>query len=451
MSGRDALFDVAEELIRRAVAAGADQAEAAVAWTRQAETRIENGEVHTAQALEETSFGLRVFAGRRLGFATANTIRPGDLQACVEEAIAQARTTPSDPANGLPPSYAIRPVPGLFDPKLAGLDVSWTTRTARRLVDRVAARDPRVRVDSGEVTLETSSFALVSTEGTRAFEESTTARGYLFGMAVEGDQVASFDYDGSATHSLGQAESLFDAAADRFVEKCLAGLGARPGKSYRGAVVLSPEAVAEFLLEDLIAAASADNVRKGKSRLAGKIGKKIAARSFTVIDDPTQPGAVGSCAFDREGVPTRRYPIVEHGTLKGYLFNHYEAKVAGLPEGSTGHAVGSATSLPQIGPHRLEVLPGDTSLADLLEGGPVVYVGRFSGSTNPVTGEFSGVVKNGFLCENGRRQPVNETLVAGNLFDALARISGLSRERRLVGGTRLVPAVRLEDVSVTAG
>ena len=68
-----------------------------------------------------------------------------------------------------------------------------------------------------------------------------------------------------------------------------------------------------------------------------------------------------------------------------------------------------------------------------------------------MTGDFSGVVKNGFLVERGERRPVREVLVAGNLFELLMRISALSRERQEINGSALVPAIRAEDVSITAG
>jgi PmbA protein len=80
-----------------------------------------------------------------------------------------------------------------------------------------------------------------------------------------------------------------------------------------------------------------------------------------------------------------------------------------------------------------------------------VWVGRYSGSTNAVTGDFSGVVKNGFLLQGGQRRPIREVLIAGNVFELLGRISAASRERRDVGGSVLVPALRAEDVSITAG
>jgi PmbA protein len=80
-----------------------------------------------------------------------------------------------------------------------------------------------------------------------------------------------------------------------------------------------------------------------------------------------------------------------------------------------------------------------------------VQVGRYSGSTNAVTGDFSGVVKNGFLIRGGEKRPVREVLIAGNVFELLQRISAASRERHEINGSALVPAIRAEDVSVTAG
>jgi PmbA protein len=84
----------------------------------------------------------------------------------------------------------------------------------------------------------------------------------------------------------------------------------------------------------------------------------------------------------------------------------------------------------------------------------VVWVGRFSGSSNPVTGDFSGVVKNGFLIEGGEgndRRPIRETMIAGNLFETMMRIEALSADRRLLGGTALLPSIRIGAISVTSG
>ena len=78
-------------------------------------------------------------------------------------------------------------------------------------------------------------------------------------------------------------------------------------------------------------------------------------------------------------------------------------------------------------------------------------VTRFSGSTNAATGDFSGVVKGGFLVRDGEQQAIDETTIAGNLYDCLAQISGISNETRRIQGTIEAPWIRIDDVSITAG
>lgn len=76
---------------------------------------------------------------------------------------------------------------------------------------------------------------------------------------------------------------------------------------------------------------------------------------------------------------------------------------------------------------------------------------RFSGFPDPVSGDFSGVVKGGFMIENGEiTRPLIETLIAGNLFELLPRISGLSRETERIESL-VAPYIRIEEVSITGG
>jgi PmbA protein len=180
--------------------------------------------------------------------------------------------------------------------------------------------------------------------------------------------------------------------------------------------------------------------------------QQIAAPILGIWEDGRVPGGATSSAFDREGMPIRRRALVSAGVLQGFLYNHYEARAAGDGSTSTGNAGGGVGSLPMVSAHRLEVDAGDVAMASLVASGErAIWVGRYSGSTNAVTGDFSGVVKNGWLLGGGERQPLREVLIAGNVFELLNRISAISRERQEIGGSALVPAIRAEDVSITAG
>ena len=447
------LLDLCDSLVAAARRAGADDVEAIASSGTRVETALENDDVHTAHVSDETTFGLRVFVDGALGFVTANRLDRESLDACVNEAIAQARVMPKDPYNGLPEPAPASEVPGLWDDAVAGLSVEETAKRARELVERVKSVDSRVRVDSGSVAAGAHHGAIVSSAGTRVVESSTSLDAHLFGMAVDGDEIASFDYDGESTRAFAGFDRHLAELGERFARKCLFGLRPERARSFKGLILLSPEALAEFVLPSLTSVMAADAVRKGRSPLADKLGKRIAAESFTLIDDPVRAAGPASSATDREGVPTRRAALVERGVLKTFLYNHYEACAQGHGVRSTGHASGSASSLPGIAPSQLEVAAGDAALATLRDGGsaPIVYVGRFSGSTNAVTGDFSGVVKNGALLEHGGEKAIKETTIAGNLYELLEHIVGISRERREVGGVTLVPSILVDGISITAG
>jgi PmbA protein len=142
-------------------------------------------------------------------------------------------------------------------------------------------------------------------------------------------------------------------------------------------------------------------------------------------------------------------PLVEDGVLQGFMYDGRESRAAGVR--STGHAQGGATSLPRVGPGALVLAPGGVPRDELERMDRGVIVTRFSGSTDPVSGDFSGVVKGGFLVEGGERRPIHETTIAGNLWTCLENVSARSDEAAVHYGSRAYPALRVEDVSITAG
>jgi PmbA protein len=193
-------------------------------------------------------------------------------------------------------------------------------------------------------------------------------------------------------------------------------------------------------------------VRTGKSRLRDRIDQPIAADAFELVDDGSLAGRPGSGSFDREGVAPRSLPLIERGVLRSFLYNTREARAAGR-ERSTGHASGGSRNPPGIGPSNLLVAAGPLAEAQLVaEVERGILLNRFSGNTDPVSGDFSGVAKGSYLIERGTEPvPIQETLISGNLFELLEALSGVARERRWIDGSVLAPALRLEGVSVTAG
>jgi PmbA protein len=433
-----------KELTRR----GADEAEAFVVSAREIAVSVENNQLKTATSQAHEGIGLRAHRARSLGFASVNQLDEQAISEAVSAAAALAAATPPSPYNQLPGPSDLREVPGLYDPHLAGVDVSAVAALAQDMVTRIRDEDARVVIESGDVTAVVLATAVANSLGVLREQRTTLIAATALTVAREGEQVSSFQYETTVSRTLAGLR-LEDACKD-LVGRTVSSLGAGPGESFLGTIVLSPGALAELLIPILVHSVSADSVQKGMSRFAGKMGQAVASDLVTVTDDGTMPGGPASQCFDREGVSPRPVTIMGGGVLEGLLHNHQSALRANVK--STGHAAGGYRNPPgAIGATNLVLSPGADSKEDLIDGiDRGLLVTRFSGQPNAISGEFSGVVKGGFLIRSGRlTRPVMGTLIAGNVFDLLPKVSGVSSDTKWVGSASL-PYLRIEDVSVTA-
>ena len=217
-------------------------------------------------------------------------------------------------------------------------------------------------------------------------------------------------------------------------------------------VLLAPEA-AFLVTMPLAAALSGEALWQRTSPLLGKEGERILSESFTIWDDPLRPSDPYGRAFDDEGTPCRRRPLVEAGCLRGYLYDLRTASL--LAENPTGNGFkralfgGGPWASPVPWPARVAIQPGKTPWRELLalERGLLLYGGMGFHSSNYLQGQFS-VQGLGFYVEDGR--PVGRLsgiMVAGNIYQELAQPLTLSSEQRELPGAVapfiLVPALQV--------
>ena len=97
----DRLSELAEDVIRRARAAGASHAEVAASIDSGLSVNVRLGEVETVEHTRDRGFGLTVYFGQRKGSASTADLHPDSIQATLDQACAIARYTEADPASGL--------------------------------------------------------------------------------------------------------------------------------------------------------------------------------------------------------------------------------------------------------------------------------------------------------------------------------------------------------------
>ena len=188
------------------------------------------------------------------------------------------------------------------------------------------------------------------------------------------------------------------------------------------AVYLTPQAVSGFLWA-VNMGVNGRNVAKGTSPLRDRLGEQVFDPHLTLIDDPHVDYCPAAAEIDGDGVPTRRSTIVEKGVLKMFLYDLDSAGLAGAEP--TGHRGCS--------PYSAEILPGDKPSESLLAS---VHDGLYVkgvmglGQSNIINGDFACNVSLGYRIRDGEFVGrVKNIMIAGNLYDILARDVGISSDR----------------------
>jgi PmbA protein len=442
------LLKLCDRAVESAIKAGADEAEAISVRMRDVNVELSKNDLQIARSMTGDGLGLRVFKGGSLGFSYVNNFSDESIAESVERAVGIAAAAPSDRNNVLPDPTPVEPLEGILDEAAGEFRVGAAVESALAMLRAARDYDPRVMVDSGELSGHSGEKAIVSSRGVRASERSSLYYCYIFGMAKEGEAVSSFDFqfDGARKASSIAPERI----ARKFAENVVSSLGAVKGESFRGPVILAPKAASEIVLEPITSSVRASAVQRETSRFRDKMEHQVAASLLNIRDDATLKDGAGTTAFDREGVAPEVLPLIEDGVLRNFLYDAYTARKDGRH--SNGHAGGGAAAVPTVSTTNVVVTPGNFSLDEMISGiDRGILATRFSGNTDPVSGDFSGSVKGGRMIRGGRlAEPLCGTMIAGNTFELLKSITAISREHERMFGS-VVPYMTIEGVSVTGG
>jgi PmbA protein len=443
------LRDTAAQVVELARKAGAKEAEAFVERSREASTTVRAGEIEELSEASSKGIGLRVIVGGRLGFAATTDLTPGSLERLVQRALALAKEAAPDPANALATAKELalgdRPrVDRLYDEAVASLDPGWKLRAAFEL-EKAAQADARCDNFEGSGAGEAvTEYAIANSHGLLDSERGTHLYLWCAPVAREGESLQTSSWSDHKRHfaEIGSPESVGREAARRTVRM----LGARKVDSARVPVIFDPMMAAGFF-GSIAGAVSGDLVYKKASFLGGSLEKAIAVPSLTLFDDGRIPGALGSGAFDGEGVPTRRTSIIENGVLKAFLYDIRTARKAG--KRTTGHARRGYSSLPGIGPSNLRVQPGAVSPQEIIRGVKRgLYVTSMLGrGANVITGDYSRGANGLWIEEGAFAYPVQEVTVAGHLVQMLQSIDMIGSDL-IVRGAVGAPTIRFAELAV---
>ena len=444
MSGAPSPADLAGGLVERALAAGADAADAVASRDASLAANWRLGALEELERSESTDLGLRVFIGRRQAAVSTSDPSDGTLADLVGRAVAMARTAPEDEFAGLADA-------SLLAANAPDLDLDADDEPApERLFEMAAEAEDAARSVEGVTNSEGAAVhwrrtvsALAASngfQGSYAGTSSGVSASVLAGAGLGMER----DHEFRAARHMADLPSPAEIGAEagrRAVRK----LNPRKLETGRMPVVFD-DRNARGLLGHLVAAISGPSVARGTSFLKDRMGKAVFAPGVVVREDPRRRRGPRSRPFDGEGLPGRARRLIDDGVLTSWLLDCRSARQLGLKP--TGHATRGASGQLSPGPANLWLEPGDVSpealMADIAEG---FYCTETIGfGVNGVTGDYSRGAS-GFRIRNGRiDHPVNEITVAGNLKDMFARLAPADDLRFLSGVD--APHARIDGMTV---
>ena len=432
------LESIIERALDEARSRGASQAEAAVSQDTGLSVGVRLGEVETLEHQRDRSMGITVYFGRRKGSASTADFSADAVRATVAKACSIARFTAEDACSGLADAALMARAPQNLDLSHPwNLSADAAIEIAKSCEAAALGFDPRINNSEG-ASLGTHRGLHVygNTNGFVGGYPTTSHTLSCVVLAGSGeDMQRDYWYSSSRDwHELEPPEAIGRESARRTIAR----LNPRKLGTRRAAALFVPE-IARGFIGHFVAAIRGSSQYRQSSFLLNSAGQQVFPAGFSIAERPHIPKAMGSAAFDDEGVATRDRELIADGVLTGYILSSYSARKLGLQ--TTGNAGGA---------HNLIVRPnlagGFEAMLSRLGTGLMVTELMGQG-VNLVTGDYSRGAA-GFWVENGAIQyPVAEITIAGNLRSMLRDIVAVGDDIDTRGGTR-VGSVLLRELTI---
>jgi TldD protein len=384
------------------LAKGASYADIFVEDTEVKSLMLEDNRIERAVGGHDTGVGLRAIKDLRTRYAYTNELEETSTIALSKEIAGML-----DARSGFPQRrWAFPSLPHRLETvqNLRAISVQ-DEADVLYLVNEVARGvDPCVRQVRVVYRAANQRITMAMSDGEARREERVSTVFMVHVVAGKGDLIQTAreqtaEARGSELLSRERVEGLAVKASERAVRL----LDARPAPSGPMTVVLSSKAGGTMVHEAVGHGLEADLAQEGLSVYSGKIGEEVAAEEISIIDDATIDAKRGSFCYDDEGTPAQRTVLVEHGSLKGYLYDKLTAtKDSTLSTGNGRRESYRFSPIPRM--TNIFIAPGKSDPKEIIssvnKGLLVLKMG--GGQVDTVNGNFVFEISEGYLLKRGR-------------------------------------------------
>ncbi|MGY5878625.1 MAG: TldD/PmbA family protein [Candidatus Thorarchaeota archaeon] len=422
------LLELCKYIVTSGKEAGATSVEALAKYENQIDTDIELSQISSVNKRIATEISIRLYIGKRMGSAFTNIPEKESAKEAVNLAIAAAKVTTEDiDWIDFPHPQEYTSIDGLWHQGVVDANPGEMVSSTGHLIAKGSQSEPGLIITGGGSAAFSGFSAYANSNGVAVSEKGTGS--YIVEVAIAHTETST-----TPTVIAYDIKRGLDVDIDGTVSKVAKQIRLlkTPAKGQTGKykVIIHPQAYSQLFSYTLMRGARGDNVARGKSMIADKMGDAIASEIFTLVDDGLHPNSAKTSIADDEGVPRQRTQIIENGVLRSFLWDTYWANKMDLK--STGNAKRNMRQgLVEISPTTLLIEPGTREIEDIIsEIDHGYYIQNVQGahSSNPESGDFSVVGNPAILIENGKMVGgIDGLMVSGNIFDLLKNVVEIAK------------------------
>ncbi len=426
--------DSALATLREAVA-GADDGELFLERRHSESLVLDDGRIRNAAYDATEGFGLRAVRGDVAGYAHSTEIS----EAALRRAAATARLAVGSGGGILadPPVGTNRRLYGDFDP-ISDAGFAAKIETLRAIDDYLRGLDPRVVQVTATLAASLQEVAILRPEGGLVTDIRPMARISIAVIVERDGRRESGHHGGGGRIGLSglMAPGHWQTVAREALRVALVNLDAQPAPAGALDVVLGPGWPGILLHEAVGHGLEGDFNRKKTSAFAGLMGRQVAARGVTVLDDGTIPDRRGSINVDDEGTPSGRTVLIDDGMLVGYMQDRQNARLMGVPPTGNGRRESHAHApMPRM--TNTLMLGGSDDPAALVASmkNGIWAVGFGGGQVDITSGKFVFSCTEAYRVRDGKvGEPVQGATLIGDGPTVLKNVRGIGNDMAMDPG-----------------
>ncbi len=427
------LKKTAQSAVAALQAAGADKAQASVAYTVTHEFNVDGGEFSLFRTLFDKTLAMTAIQGGKKGTVAQNRYDEKTIaesaRACLEAA---ASAQPDENWDFAPVSQNEDFVLG--EPKP---DTDRLFFRCQELMASVKERFPKIMMEQMIVAHKETYSAKANSYGVLFSTHQGCYEVQLMFSAHEGDKASSFFGSGVIADTLDKPFLEMGS-----IEKDLADVEKQiettfvDGK-FEGTLVVTPGCLGSLFYSLLTDFVGESGLLSDTSLWKDKLGEQVADERITLSLAPLDPRVVCGSRVTGDGFRAEDFDVIRNGKLNAFVLGLYAANKLRLPRGGNDS-------------FNVVVAPGHKPISEIIASVKKgILVGRFSGGQPSSNGDFSGVAKNSFLIEDGKLGPaLSETMIAGNMADMLLHLRDISSEQ-VVDGMGALPYMAFDGITIS--